>query len=160
MPLFTMPKKLDLKEDKPKDDNLYIKEDKPQETKKKQSYTEDFAYCNYSSDKFYYIANSNNLGVVDRFQLTMGSGDILVLFSIKIALDYFKMVNIKNLTIYSIYNLDEIIEFSKINDVGSMFRYKSREILRTLDWFGKVEFKKECPYPEILELSKKMEELK
>lgn len=160
MPLFTMPKKLDLKEDKPKDDNLFIKENKTQEIKEKQLYTEDFAYCSYSSNKFYYIAYTNNIGVVDRFQLTYGAEDLLVLFSIKIALDYFKMVNIKNLTIYSIYNLDEIIEFSKIDDISSMFRYKAREILRTLDWFGKVEFKKDCPYPDILELSKKMEELK
>ena len=156
MALFTIPKKCDLNDFKEEVNKISSNQEKTQINANKLSYNEDFAYCNYSSDKYYYIANTNKLGVVDRFQLTGGSGDMLVLFSIKIALDYFKLCNIKNLTIYSIFNLDEIIEFSRIDDVGSMLRYKAREILRTLDWFGKVEFKKDCPYSEILELSRKM----
>ena len=159
MPLFTMKKEV-----KPL---LNINQDKllsKEENAVKTQYNENFAYCNAINDLFYYIAvRKDKVRMIDRSYPTKSNDiDTLILYAIKqslIALDL--LCHEKEVIIYSRYSLEEIIEFSKIDNTGNMKRYQSLRILEQFTNFKKVIFKKEkCPYPNILDLANKMEMLK
>lgn len=149
MPLFSMKKS-----------NQYKELDKPENLVKTQ-YNENFAYCNAVEDLFYCISvRKDNMRMINRSYPTRSKDvDTLVLYAIKQALISLNLLcNGKEVTIYSIYSLEQIENFSKIENTADMKRYQSLRILEELENFSKVNFKPVlCPYENILKLAKEME---
>lgn len=146
MPLFEMPK--------PKVVQNIKEEVKTQKTQNFTAYTECFALCGASSGKIIFIAAIPGRPKLIFPEYGTLSNDVegLVFFAINKALNVLKYYS-KNITIYSGYTYDDIVEYAKIKEHSNMNRYQCKMIIdKVTNDFTKVIFKKECPYSEVNEL--------
>ena len=150
MPLFNMPKKSVLNEPLKKDDKLFKEEIKPQITENFGTIKEDYALLGSNKVSFYYNLFLKNkkpflnktftyLPDIDIFENKV----LMDMYALKILIEYLKRQGTKSIIIYSnIKNLDVIKDYSNLDNTGSMFRYKAKEILELLNGYPiEINFK-------------------
>ena len=154
MPLFTMPKKTEIKEDSQKDNKILTTEIKTQQESIPIITQEDYAILGSNKLKFYYILYSANKKPFKNITHTyLPNDDILEnkilteMYALKVLIENLKRANKKEITIYSnIKNLDVIKNHSQLKDMGSMFRYKGKEIMTLLESYpSSITFKEINP---------------
>lgn len=150
MPLFNMPKKSVLNEFLSKDDNLIKEEIKPQIIEEFNGIKEDYAILGCNKLSFYYkVFLKDKKPFINKTFTYLPDIDIfenkilMDMYALKILIEYLKKQGTESIIIYSnINNLDVIKDYSQLKDMGSMFRYKAREILELLNTYSlRINFK-------------------
>ena len=145
MPLFTMPKKAEIKQEETKSDKILTVEIKMQPKQDLPIIEEDYAILGCNKLKFYYLLYQK--GKQEPLNRTTYSylpdNDILEnrilceMYALKMLIEYLKMYNKNKIIVYSnIKDLDVIKNYSQIKDMCSMFRYKAKEIITLLDSYA------------------------
>lgn len=141
MPLFTIPKKPVLNNDLIKDDKIIKEEIKTFKINDFKAIKEDYAILGSNNFKFYFIIyqidkSEPNKNITYSYlpdNQELENKKLCELFALKVLIEYLKTYGIKVIKIYSHLTLDDINKYSEIKNVGSMFRYKSSEILSLLN---------------------------
>lgn len=150
MPLFNLPKKSTINDCLKSDDKISCEEIKTQIKENLPVIENDYAILGSNKLKFYYIIYNRNKKPFKNITHTyLPDNDIfenkilIEMYALKVLLEQLKRENKKEIIIYTnISDLDLIKKYSEINNTGSMFRYKAREILAILENFKiKISFR-------------------
>lgn len=148
MPLFTMPKKSEIKQDIIKDDKIIKEETKPQIKPNFEDLKEEYAILGATDKKFYYILYLKKCAPMKNVQYTYTSPEekdtqiLLELFALKRLLEN-QFLTLDSIIVYCNLDLPMIENYSNLTDCGSMFRYKAREIRNLLNEGQiKIDFRK------------------
>ena len=157
MPLFTINKKPLINDLKKENDKILMEEIKMQNSKDFVLNNKDYAIISCDSKKFYYILYCKNQEPFKYIQYTyapdvdiLENKILLEMFALKVLLKQLKLLGKNSIIIYSnIKDYQMILTYSKIENSGSMLRYKANEIIEILNDYP-IEITYESAKQEVL----------